>query len=84
MPNVSIDLDRVRAETRGCGDVIYLNNAGASLMPDPVVDTVHEHLELEREVGAYEAVEQQAALRQRRNMSATIWLSSTCRNVAEL
>jgi cysteine desulfurase / selenocysteine lyase len=55
-----IDLERARHETPGCEHVIHLNNAGASLMPDPVLRAVTDHLELEARIGGYEA----AALRE--------------------
>jgi cysteine desulfurase / selenocysteine lyase len=55
-----IDLERARRETPGCRHVIHLNNAGASLMPVPVLRAVTDHLELEARIGGYEA----AALRQ--------------------
>ena len=56
----SIDLERIRAETKGCTRVIHFNNAGASLMPDPVIQVLHDHLELERAVGGYEAMLQKS------------------------
>jgi len=43
--------------TQRASDVIHLNNAGASLMPRRVLDTVLEHLQLEARIGAYEAAE---------------------------
>ncbi|MEM7293207.1 MAG: aminotransferase class V-fold PLP-dependent enzyme [Pseudomonadota bacterium] len=49
------EIERLRAETRGCENVIHFNNAGASLMPDPVYNAMLEHLELERCTGGYEA-----------------------------
>jgi cysteine desulfurase/selenocysteine lyase len=54
---MAIDIDAVRADTPGCWDRIHFNNAGASLMPRPVVDTVVGHLELEARVGGYEAAD---------------------------
>jgi cysteine desulfurase/selenocysteine lyase len=55
MPNESIDVTTVRADTPACERVLHFNNAGAALMPDPVYRVLVEHLELERRVGGYEA-----------------------------
>ena len=50
----NIDLARVRADTPGCAEVAHFNNAGASLPPAIVVDTVVEYLCEESLVGGYE------------------------------
>jgi selenocysteine lyase/cysteine desulfurase len=48
-------LHRWRLDTPGCAGRVHLNNAGASLTPRPVLDAVHAHLDLEAEIGGYEA-----------------------------
>jgi selenocysteine lyase/cysteine desulfurase len=51
------DIDQLRADTAGCEQTIFFNNAGASLQPRPVVARVVEHLRLEEHVGGYEAAD---------------------------
>src|SRR4029453_6839221 len=48
-------LARWRADTPGCAHRIHLNNAGAALMPKPVVDAVMAHLQRETDCGGYES-----------------------------
>jgi cysteine desulfurase / selenocysteine lyase len=50
-----IDVTRARRETPGCAHVVHLNNAGSSLPPQPVLDAVIGHVELEGRIGGYEA-----------------------------
>ena len=52
---MAIDIEAVRADTPGCRSRIHFNNAGASLMPRAVVETIVRHLELEEQLGGYEA-----------------------------
>ena len=49
------DLNLWRADTPACGRRTHLNNAGAALMPRPVLQAVERHLRLEVELGGYEA-----------------------------
>ncbi len=52
-----IDVARARRETPGCAHVLHFNNAGAALMPQPVIDAFLGHLRLETRLGGYEAAE---------------------------
>lgn len=52
-----IDVTQARAETRGCAGVVHLNNAGAALMPQCVVEAQIAHLRLEERLGGYEAAD---------------------------
>ncbi|HYB56374.1 MAG TPA: aminotransferase class V-fold PLP-dependent enzyme [Alphaproteobacteria bacterium] len=58
---MTIDLARARRETPGTAEVIHLNNAGAALMPRPVIKALVDHIELESRIGGYEAAERESA-----------------------
>ncbi|MBY3258786.1 aminotransferase class V-fold PLP-dependent enzyme [Rhizobium laguerreae] len=50
----TMDLLRLRADTPGTRNRNHLNNAGAALMPSPVIDAVTGYLNREGEIGGYE------------------------------
>ncbi|MDM3871372.1 aminotransferase class V-fold PLP-dependent enzyme [Porticoccus sp. W117] len=54
------DLQKARADTPACEKLIHFNNAGASLMPQPVYQAVLDHLQLEQTIGGYEAAAENA------------------------
>jgi len=51
-----IDIKKVRADTPGCSNKIFLNSAGASLMTEGVCQIMHSYLEKEMMLGGYQTV----------------------------
>ncbi|WP_236725064.1 aminotransferase class V-fold PLP-dependent enzyme [Amycolatopsis orientalis] len=45
----------MRADTPGSENVVHFNNAGCGLLAKPVLSTMLDHLNLEAEIGGYEA-----------------------------
>jgi selenocysteine lyase/cysteine desulfurase len=57
---MSDPVEQWRNDTPGCAARIHLNNAGAALMPAPVLAAMQAHLTLESELGGYEAADARA------------------------
>lgn len=56
-----MNIDTLRQDTRGLSDgKIFMNNAGSSLMPSIVVDSMIDYLELEEQMGGYEVAAKNA------------------------
>jgi cysteine desulfurase / selenocysteine lyase len=51
----ALGIARLRADTHACEKLIHFDNAGASLMPEPVYRALLDHLALEQSVGGYAA-----------------------------
>jgi selenocysteine lyase/cysteine desulfurase len=55
-----VNVPALRADTPATAERVHLNNAGAALMPTPVVQAVVDHVELEARIGGYEAADEVA------------------------
>ena len=53
--SAGFDVARARRDTPACEKVLHFNNAGASLMPQSVLEAMVAHLQLEARIGGYEA-----------------------------
>jgi cysteine desulfurase / selenocysteine lyase len=62
---MAFDVERARADTPGCGEVVHLNNAGSSLPPRPVLDAQIEWLQQEAVTGGYELATRRVGDRRR-------------------
>lgn len=62
---MTIDIARARRETPGAADLLHFNNAGAALMPEPVLQRMLDYLRLEATIGGYEAADREAAALER-------------------
>jgi len=56
-----LNIEQLRADTPAVAQLIHFNNAGAALMPTPVIETMTRHIQLEATLGGYEAAGQQSA-----------------------
>lgn len=71
-----------RRDTPGCLHRVHLNNAGAAFSPMPVIDAVRSHLELEQQLGAYEAADSAAPRIQTAYDAVARLIGAAPRNVA--
>ena len=76
------DLGRWRSETPGCAHRNHLNNAGAALMPSPVIEAIDSHLRLELTIGGYEAAEERVPETNRVYDAIASLVNTAARNVA--
>ncbi|MDP3507212.1 MAG: aminotransferase class V-fold PLP-dependent enzyme [Candidatus Melainabacteria bacterium] len=54
-----LNIELARQDTPGALERLHFNNAGAALMPEPVLTSVITHLKLEAKIGGYEAANQE-------------------------
>lgn len=76
------NLARWRAETPGCAQRVHLNNAGAGLMSQPVLDAIVGHLHCEASFGGYESADDAESAFQDAYTSVARLLGTQARNIA--
>lgn len=76
------ELARWRADTPGSRDRVHLNNAGASLPPAAVLETIVSHLKRESEIGGYEAADEAAERIQGTYEAVAGLVGAAARNIA--
>jgi selenocysteine lyase/cysteine desulfurase len=79
---IDAELRRWRDDTPGCAHLSHLNNAGAGLMPRPVVDAIVRHLEREAIDGGYESADDAAVAVQDAYAGVAHLLGTHPRNIA--
>lgn len=82
MDQRTFDLARARRETPGCATVMHFNNAGAALMPQPVLEAVVGHLQLEAAIGGYEAKKRETERVERVYEAAASLINCTSEEIA--
>ena len=56
-----MNIEQLRIDTPAVAQLIHFNNAGAALMPAPVIEVMTRHIQLEASLGGYEAAGKQSA-----------------------
>lgn len=77
-----LDINSLREDTPGCQTKIHFNNAGASLMPVPVLKSMKDYLDHEAAVGGYEAADSKKDNIQKFYKSTARLINAAERNIA--
>lgn len=77
-----MDIATLRADTPGCQTKVHFNNAGAALMPYPVLNAMQEYLAAEGNCGGYEMAAANATALNRFYIAAGHLLNAPARNIA--
>lgn len=77
-----MDINTVRQETKGCVDKIFLNSAGASLVPEVVTEKMVSYLLEEAQIGGYALANKSGAALQEFYTEAAKLLNCKAENIA--
>ncbi len=77
-----MDINQIRKDTQGCANKIFLNSAGASLMPKTVVEKTINYLKEEEQFGGYFVANKQAEQVNQFYIEAAKMLNCKAENIA--
>ena len=77
-----MDIQQYRADTPGCKTKIHFNNAGAALMPTPVIKAIQDYIAEEAMTGGYELAALKAATISRFYTATAQMINADARNIA--
>ena len=77
-----LDIDRLRADTPGCVESVHFDNAGAGLMPAPVLECGGRSSEPRGRAGGYESADDAPAAVAEAYESVARLFGAATRNVA--
>lgn len=77
-----MNITALRADTPGCKEKVHFNNAGAALMPMPVLNAIQDYLNEEALNGGYETAARNAAYIDRFYSAVATLLNTNARNIA--
>jgi selenocysteine lyase/cysteine desulfurase len=77
-----INTEALRTDTPGCREKVHFNNAGASLMPETVIESIENYIRVEASLGGYEAADHKATEINGFYESAARLLNSKASNIA--
>ena len=77
-----MDIEKIRSDIQYYGDKLFLNSAGASLMPKAVTQAIHAYLEEEEKLGGYFVQEKKSEELSKVYTVLAKFLSTKERNIA--
>lgn len=77
-----LSLEKIREDTAGCSNKIFLNSAGSSLMPKVVVESMITYLRQEEEIGGYDLAKKEKGPIENLYKEVAKLLNSQVKNIA--
>ncbi|HSR68844.1 MAG TPA: aminotransferase class V-fold PLP-dependent enzyme [Acidobacteriota bacterium] len=75
-------VERLREDTPGTRQRLHFDNAGAALMPRPVIEAIHAHIDLEARTGGYQAADLRSQQVEEARSQVASLIGARARNIA--